>query len=745
MPSKQKPDNGLDDSLQLKPLGKMSGKGKGWKKHLQSNGVKAGLAGVMVLLLVLIIGWQLMFGGSSAPKPAGTTASLEPSKTQSAPTPPPMPETTQAAPEQKDTPPADQNGQTAQESSPEQPAVTQPEATQPEQAQPVVSGRGGAHGAPVADSGVQSQLPEDVSKWEKGDYIRARQENNPKLLDAVKSLGEKNPGSVPVAQQLADLLKPPKPADPNNTAYTPSPMSGLTEATIDALGKNGSQAARQILVQILNGKFVTDNDQMAVDAVLQTLVQTPSPENDDILIKILVAPAETHTSSMRGASQPTDLRAKVLEKVKQNASENLCIKLAENLVQRGMEANDPKLEFLLQDNPANLAGQLVLYQSEDLSPEANAKLDQFFLDMKTKLEQSFLKYGSQAISLTMGIPAQTEGMSAPMTGTMPGDSSREKISDYDRGVQLAKLLWGEPLASLMSKRLEHVSTLEKSAPDIVLASTLPLDAIHAAMYKMLKKKAGGTEAPPQLLDAGWTDKDKMSDPSMIVLMKMLPRSRAMKNISLSDISGGTTTTGTGRTGRASTTMKPSVSDASSAYAATAEKEKNWIKLMGKMLGEWNTRFKAAALAQKRTARLQQKVLESPTRVDEFELPQDARVIAAYQLNWPEKAPPDLAKVKLGTLKIQYFQLMQENTFKKSLADMKKLTRWGETHVLPNGYWLETIKNGSQPNTKRSIDLFVTSSNSTPPQAAEFPQKEEPTDLQIDILAIEIADPATIKD
>jgi hypothetical protein len=221
----------------------------------------------------------------------------------------------------------------------------------------------------------------------------------------------------------------------------------------------------------------------------------------------------------------------------------------------------------------------------------------------------------------------------------------------------------------------------------------------------------------------------------------------MKNIPLTDATAGTTMPGSARSGRAAP-MKSPGSDAGSPYAAAAEKEKNWIKLLSKMLEDWNNRFKSAALAQKRAARLQQKVIESPpTRVDEFELPQDAKILAAYQLNWPEKAPADMGKVKLATLKIQYFQLLQENTLKKSLTDMKKMVKWGDAHLIPNGFWLETIKNGSQPNTKRSIDVFVTfvnSPNGTQPPV-EFAQKEEPTDLQIDILAIEIADPATFKE
>ena len=105
----------------------------------------------------------------------------------------------------------------------------------------------------------------------------------------------------------------------------------------------------------------------------------------------------------------------------------------------------------------------------------------------------------------------------PIIGAAPGDAARSKISDYERGTNFAKQLWGEPLASLMTERLGDVRTLEKSAPEIVLASTLPLDSVHSAMFKMLKKRAA-TEGPQPLETAGLGDR-VLSDPSLLVLIE----------------------------------------------------------------------------------------------------------------------------------------------------------------------------------------------------------------------------------
>jgi hypothetical protein len=761
------------------PIGKKSGKGKGWQKYLQSNAVKAGLAGVVVLLLVLVIGWQLMFGGGSGTKSIGIPASSDSNQAQSATPSHQMPaETAQASPDQKDTS-VNQNAQTGQENKQGQSTETQPEPAQPEQQQP----RTGAHDAnqetvPGAEnSSAQLKLPEDIYKWEKADFIRARQENNPKLLEGVAYLGEKFPGSVPKAQDLADLLKTPKPADSSTTPYSPNVVPGLIEVTINALGKNGSEAAQNTLIQILNGKLTTDDDRMAVEAVLKTLIQTPSAENDDILVKVIITPEEFRPASSQGTLQASELRSQVLDLVKDKPSEDLNIKLAKKLVQRGLEPNDPVVDFLLQDNPVNLNAQLHLYQSEDLSA-----------DTKTRLEQYFLNHSSQAIALMMGIPTGVEGAVSIMpsvdprrnqpvgvdprtihpggrertpstgpvetnTGVTAGDAAKSKISDYERGAYLAKLLWGEPLAGLMTQHLSDVHSLEKSAPDIMLASTLPLDSIHAAMFKMLKKRAG--DGPQPLEAAGWNDK-VLTDPGLLVIMKLLPRSKTLKTAS---ISGTTSAAAPTRTGRYPTTRRPPGADTggtgvqptrTEAAQKKEQIESEWLTTLSKMVDTWCNRFADAAQAQKKAERRGQKVLEQrPTRLDEFEIPQDAKnlkdvkIIAAYQLNWPDKAPGDLGKVKLAGLKIQYFRFQLTGMLKKTMIALKQLAKGGDVHDMSNGQWLEMIKNGSQPGTKRSLDILVTSADK---QQVDLTQKiEESIDLEVDILAIEITDPGAVKE
>ncbi len=617
MSKKQKPDNGLDATPQLKPIGKSFGKGKGWQKYFQSNAVKAGVAGALVLLLVLIVGVLLMSGDSGGKKPNVPTASSNSNQARRLlrlrryP-----PSQCRLRPIRKIHPPI-RTPKPDKRTSRDNPPKPKRKLSR-DSSNPVWERCGTAPGA--ENSSTQQKTPDDITKWEKGDFIRARQENNPKLLEAVAYLGEKSPGSVPAAQELAEMLKTPKPTDPNAATYPQGPVQGLIEATIDALGKNGSQAARKTLMQILSGKFTTDDDKTAVEAVLKTLIQTPSAENDDILMKVIISPEEIRPATQQGIWQPAELRSRALDLVKLNPSESLTIKLADNLAQKGLESNDPVVEFLLQDNPANLNAQLRLYQSEDLP-----------LDTKTKLEQYFLKYSSQAINLTMGIPVAadaaisastwtlpppssrdsktaTPGPGTPANGTTPSDVSKAKATDYERGAYVAKLLWCEPLSGLMTAHLGDVRTFEKSTTDIVLASTLPLDSIHAAMFKMLKKRSGDS---PQFLEAaGWSDK-VVTDPGLLVVMKLMLQNRS-KNLKTAAISGSGTATAPAPTppSRYTPPRRPPGADAGGAAGQPSKIElaqkkeqidTEWLTMLSKMVDAWCNRFTDAYKEQKKNA------------------------------------------------------------------------------------------------------------------------------------------------
>lgn len=771
-------------------------KGFDWKN---SNGVKIGVAVVLVLLVVLIFCVQLgVFGGKSnvANNPGGTNTPADNGQNPP-PSPPTAPPAAPSSPENKptETPqatpaPAENNptnNPNPQETPPgttPNPGPGMPPGYSPGRMPPGYPPGGMPPGyqqgmPPGATPGATDKPPlnEDFTKWgKKEDYVRARREGHQKLPEAVAYLGKKFAGRENYAQEFADLLKPikeeTKPADPSG-GYVQPPMPAspqLIDAIVNALADNGTKPAKETLKKILTGEFITDDDRTAVEAVIKCMVSHPSEENDALLFQLLTTPdavrkAASATPSGPGsqmAMPPSELRTKAEEIVKVSASEKIREKLADHFSKSGVDANNQMLQFLLQEDPANLGAQLILYQGEETSNET-----------KTKLEPYFLNYASLVLGMTMSVPSGVEGMSLsgasgaglgsvppgygpgrmppgygpggmppgygpggmppgygpgarggvqpPPSGESP-TSDAPKVSEFERGVKLADMLWASEMAMSLPEQLGKVATMEKSAPTIVLASTMPLDPVRAAMFKMLKKKQ--IEGPQVLDTAGWSDK-VLNDPGTLVLVKMLNR----KELKLPK---GTPRQPGYAPNPGATNLKP---DAQKKQQA----EYDWFEQSRKLVALWCSRFEAAAQTQKKAAKKGGAVGEpAPTKLDDFEMPKDAKIEDAYQLNWPEKAPAGLTKAKPGMLKIQYFHLTQTSTIKKTMTNWKRVMKNSELHETDKGLWAEITPKTTGPSApRRSVDVLITKQDKS---AYDPTQKEDTTDLDIHVLAIEIADP-----
>ncbi len=417
-------------------------KGFDWKK---SNGVKIGVAAGLVLLTVLIFGWQFgLFGGSGKSKiaanPSGGT-NPTPNNNPAPPPPPPPPVTPPAAPS----------------NTPAEPQQTPPPSTAQPGSAPVTPGAPGptpgyrpgmppgygppgmppgygppgmppGYGPPGAQPGTNppgvEPLPDDITKWKKDDYLRARRENHPKLAEAVFYASRNTGRNENSAQAFIDLLKPvkvqPNPDEPPGSYVPPPAMASpqLIESLVNALADNGTPPAKETLKGILTGDFSTDDDRTAVDAVIKSMAYHPSPENDALLLQMLTQPQSVRKAvPLNPASpmnpqmtiSPSDLRMKAQEAIKLSASDKLRLSLAEHYAKSGIDPNDQTVQLLLQEDPVNLSAQLVLYKADEISNET-----------KTKLEQYFLDYASLAVGLTMGIPSGVEGMAMGGALGMPG-------------------------------------------------------------------------------------------------------------------------------------------------------------------------------------------------------------------------------------------------------------------------------------------------------------------------------------
>ena len=125
----------------------------------------------------------------------------------------------------------------------------------------------------------------------------------------------------------------------------PNEQSQLVEAIVTALGNNGTKLARNSLRRILAGTLPTDDDRIAAETAVKALVAHACPENDALLLRLLIAPEELRTAEHQGVWPARELRARAIELIRPVASFELRTVAAENLV-AGRVGVDPQEALL---------------------------------------------------------------------------------------------------------------------------------------------------------------------------------------------------------------------------------------------------------------------------------------------------------------------------------------------------------------------------------------------------------------
>jgi hypothetical protein len=389
-------------------VGSGSGLKKLIKKLTKNPALALGVVAGVLLLAVLVLGFTLgWFGGQSAP-----VATQPPPQM---PVPPPQP---------------------VKQAEPVKPAEVAKEAPKSEEKKP---------------------LPEDVSTWKKAEYVRARKENDPKLLLAITYLSQNKKGSDAVARGLADLLKPPPPEQPETPQPTtgPQPPAGspgapgalppgtppgpmtppdrkggpgvpgprpaeatppaqpprveqprsgefakVIEGIILGLGDNDSETAKTVLQQIVTGEFITEDDKIAGEAALKALVAHPNTENDAFLIRVITEPEKVRSADRKGTWTTKDVRTAALESVKKTTSIGLRTRLAQITANRVLGRagdGDPLRDLLFAADPLNCGAQIVFYKKEIASDNASK-------ENKNKMESQLATYSANALTQLLKIP-----------------------------------------------------------------------------------------------------------------------------------------------------------------------------------------------------------------------------------------------------------------------------------------------------------------------------------------------------
>jgi len=564
--------------------------------------------------------------------------------------------------------------------------------------------------APAEDG----QRPENFADWKKEDYFAARAENDPRLLEAVAYLGNQFVGSPNVAQGLAALLAPPEapaaspdqPQQPTSSTPAQDPKL-LIEAIVAALGVNGSDAAREILELLLAGTLRSEDDQTAVDAVLQTLAANASEKNEDLLFRVLTeaeklrpepaGEAETDGQTPSNARlKAEDLRSKAFEVIAPVAGNRLRTRLAGHLVQPDIPDELRKLlsDFLGKDDPYNLGAQLFLYNNDATPPEFRAKLEGYFAPA-----------GSRTIGQILGVSAQGYG-----GGSSSGGARGTQPDDPDLPYRVAGALWTAPWADLVEEHLAELDSLQQQEKLFALATTLPLDSTRCFLLKTLKSH---WEEGPKALEAAGVAGTLIGDPGMVQLVKTTAREKM-----------------------------PSRTIGRTAIEKFQTTKKEWEKFSETLIRAWCDRLHAANKA--RTGATSWGTPQPDQGDQPIDLPIDlhkeANVTAQYRVSWPSDFGGKLAGTAVGPLEVRYVRIEDKLDPETMLGHYKRQVGELNPRRTENTAWTESLRLDPQTNRRRSIDVIIEGSNKNAAKAGQKPPKEQ--DLVIQILSIEINDPAT---
>ncbi|MCE5301999.1 MAG: hypothetical protein LLF97_02690 [Planctomycetaceae bacterium] len=627
------------------------------------NVVAVLLAGVLSLVVIgLVIGWRAGWFHQTPPPP-------DPAVQASA-----------SAPPASKTPAA--NG-SASTSKPSSPPKSNP-----------------ASGTPVKQP--PPALPDDLSQWTPTDFVRARRDNDPKLLPAIVALGTRSRGDPSAVITLAVLLKPPLVASALIAASRESPPSApidaarLSETILTALGENGTEPACLLLRQTLSSA-----DDSAVEMALKALATHPTDKTEAVLLDAVLEPESFRPADRSGNWPAKQLRVRALELLKPTASNltrrRLAVALAERLA--WVPAGDPVRDFLLSPDPLNCEAQIILHEKADV-----------VRDIKAKLEQQLADLSAEAMAERLGLVSASPHESGGQGGGKP--------------TMLAELLWSGPLPARIASQLSESRSLEKQPGLVALAATMPCDSIRAPLARFLRKN--WADGPKTLEALGLFDR-LVTDPALVVILKMGQRKDRRSN--------------NGVRGRQPSPARPQTAAAARA-ARLAQAEQDWWDASAKLVDAWRKRFEEVSLARSKAAieAGRMPVAAKPNLPPDFALSDNTRVAAAYDFHWPPIDSTTPSTVGDDVLEVHYLRLEESNRPSKAIKFYGRQAQARTNDARPSDrvLWLDGQRTDAKTGRRRSIDVFVTKP-ATGGEASKD-EKEQEVDLVIEVLTIEIKDP-----
>jgi len=349
--------------------------------------------------------------------------------------------------------------------------------------------------------------------------------------------------------------------------------------------------------------------------------------------------------------------------------------------------------------------------------------------------------------------------------TPPADGTEKRAAETapDSGMPLAdayfvaSTLWHPAALAAIVKRAENVPELGEAASLLRLAASLPLPPVRARQHALVKDHwTEGTARIKDDLPFG----TYIHDPGLLLVAKSAPRKSDPSKLPAAK----------GRPARAPRPADEIAPDDKAKY--------EWMQACEDFVRVLNRRFYAAALAlnSDTVAPAEQAVGEGQPPQDTaaadpssssaaesaatapaspqdnyfraeggadrplpIELHEGASVLAEYHLKWPDDlAAGRLPNIQISPLIVHYIRVEQKVRPVKLKNLYQRQLKSTSAREVADGFWLDHVTTGNEPGTTRSIDVLITRANK---DDDEPPPHTEEQDVIVEILAIEIPDPA----
>lgn len=488
-----------------------------------------------------------------------------------------------------------------------------------------------------------------------------------------------------------------------------------------------------------------------------------------------------------GKLSAADLQTLALAVAKPIAKQEFRVKLATALTEKktAEEFRGALQRFLLDSNPENLAAQFILLKGDAIDAAAKATIGSYLTT-----------YSSQALASLLGVPTLSlkgqqgaaAGAPVPMSGMppsgpdaamssppsivpptdastptpyMPPSSSypgmgpgstgapqgisaielaKQYAKDPDLAYRVGSQLWGGDFVGLVTSQLDEAPSLAAGASKIVLASTMPTDAVRAKLYEAIEKH---WQEGPAALQAAGLGGAVLNDPGLLAIFKSLPRRdasqdrltplqmRARERRSSQGGAGGDPGTGAGQPGADDTrsrkkfgAKKPKAGEAAEPAAPAASQPMSGQPTPGQGVpGQqggksaeylWMDASETLARAMcEQYAAAAKAAAEKGINVDKesrpIELPATANVTAEYHLDWPKglAQPGALSSASPSVMTVHYVRLEQETSPVKIFGYFKRRMMRPVEHPATTGYWMESFRPLPKSDRKLSVDVLVT--------------------------------------